>query len=173
MKALLSDLKERIKNPISTEDLSKLLFQLGHENDIHKNIIDIDITTNRVDCLSLLGILRDLKNFYKVDTEFQIHEESLKSLNLDFVNESIENCPTISFLKIEIDETQSNYKEYLENFFSNNTNCDILIIVSSLKHPLLEKIIAFLFNSFMSLQFSSIIIPQASAPGTKGNLFLY
>ena len=122
MKALLSDLKERIKNPISTEDLSKLLFQLGHENDIHKNIIDIDITPNRGDCLSLLGILRDLKNFYKVDTEFQIHEESLKSLNLDFVNESIENCPTISFLKIEIDETQSNYKEYLENFFSKLGN---------------------------------------------------
>ncbi len=122
MKALLSDLKERIKNPISTEDLSKLLFQLGHENDIHKNIIDIDITPNRGDCLSLLGILRDLKNFYKVDTEFQIHEESLKSLNLDFVNESIENCPTISFLKIEIDEAQSNYKEYLENFFSKLGN---------------------------------------------------
>jgi len=122
MKALLSDLKERIKSPISTEDLSKLLFQLGHENDIHKNIIDIDITPNRGDCLSLLGILRDLKNFYKVDTEFQIHEESLKSLNLDFVNESIENCPTISFLKIEIDETQSNYKEYLENFFSKLGN---------------------------------------------------
>lgn len=122
MKALLSDLKERIKNPISTEDLSKLLFQLGHENDIHKNIIDIDITPNRGDCLSLLGILRDLKNFYKVDTEFQIHEESLKSFNLNFVNESIENCPIISFLKIEIDETQSNYKEYLENFFSKLGN---------------------------------------------------
>ena len=122
MKALLSDLKERIKDPISTEDLSKLLFQLGHENDIHKNIIDIDITPNRGDCLSLLGILRDLKNFYKVDTEFQIHEESLKSFNLNFVNESIENCPIITFLKIEIDETQSNYKEYLENFFSKLGN---------------------------------------------------
>jgi len=122
MKALLSDLKERIKNPISTEDLSKLLFQLGHENDIHKNIIDIDITPNRGDCLSLLGILRDLKNFYKVDTEFQIYEESLKSFNLDFVNESTENCPIISFLKIEIDETQSNYKEYLEKFFSKLGN---------------------------------------------------
>ena len=122
MKALLSDLKERIKDPISTEDLSKLLFQLGHENEIHKNIIDIDITPNRGDCLSLLGILRDLKNFYKVDTEFQIYEESLKSFNLDFVNESTENCPIISFLKIEIDETQSNYKEYLEKFFSKLGN---------------------------------------------------
>ena len=61
----------------------------------------------------------------------------------------------------------------LEKFFFNKIICDIFIIASSLKHPFLEKIIAFLFNNFIWLQFSSIIIPQASVPGTNGNLFLY
>jgi len=42
MKALLSDIKARIKDPISNNELSGLLFQLGHENDIQDNIIDID-----------------------------------------------------------------------------------------------------------------------------------
>ena len=66
MKALVNDIKARIKDPISNNELSNLLFQLGHENDIQDSIIDIDITPNRGDCLSLLGILRDLKNFYQI-----------------------------------------------------------------------------------------------------------
>lgn len=122
MKALVSDIKARIKDPISTEELSDLLFQLGHENNIENNIIDIDITPNRGDCLSLLGILRDLKNFYEIDAKYEIHEEILDSFNLNFFNESVESCPNISFLKIEIDETTSNYKAYLESFFSKLGN---------------------------------------------------
>ena len=34
MKALVNDIKARIKDPISNNELSNLLFQLGHENDI-------------------------------------------------------------------------------------------------------------------------------------------
>lgn len=122
MKALVSDIKARIKDPITTEDLSDLLFQLGHENNIQNNIIDIDITPNRGDCLSLLGILRDLKNFYEIDTKYETYEEILDSFNLSFFNEGIESCPNISFLKIEIDVTISDYKEYLESFFSELGN---------------------------------------------------
>ena len=122
MKALVSDIKARIKDPITTEELSDLLFQLGHENNIQNNIIDIDITPNRGDCISLLGILRDLKNFYEIDTKYETHEEILDSFKLNFFNESIESCPKISFLKIEIDETISDYKEYLESFFSKLGN---------------------------------------------------
>ena len=122
MKALVSNIKARIKDPITTEELSDLLFQLGHENNIQNNIIDIDITPNRGDCLSVLGILRDLKNFYEIDTKYETHEEILDSFNLNFFNEGIESCPNISFLKIEIDEPISNYKEYLESFFSKLGN---------------------------------------------------
>ena len=122
MKALVNDLRVRIKDPISTEELSDLLFQLGHENNIENNIIDIDITPNRGDCLSLLGILRDLKNFYEIDAKYETYEEILDSFNLNFINESIESCPNISFLKIDIDETTSDYKAYLESFFSELGN---------------------------------------------------
>ena len=122
MKALVSDLKARIKDPISTEDLSKLLFQLGHENDIYNNIIDIDITPNRGDCLSILGILRDLKNFYEIDTKYDIYDEELSSFNLKFTNENIDSCPRISFLKIDIGQVSTDYEEYLENFFSELDN---------------------------------------------------
>ena len=122
MKALVSDLKARIKDPISTEDLSKLLFQLGHENDIYNNIIDIDITPNRGDCLSILGILRDLKNFYEIDTKYDIYDEELSSFNLKFTNENIDSCPRISFLKIDIGQVSTEYEEYLENFFSELDN---------------------------------------------------
>ena len=79
MKALVNDIKARIKDPISNNELSNLLFQLGHENDIQDSIIDIDITPNRGDCLSLLGILRDLKNFYQIDTKYETHEEIIDS----------------------------------------------------------------------------------------------
>ena len=122
MKALLSDIKARIKDPISNNELSGLLFQLGHENDIQDNIIDIDITPNRGDCLSLLGILRDLKNFYQIDTKYETHEEIIDSFNPNFFNECTESCPNISFLKIEIDKTTSQYEEYLENYFSELGN---------------------------------------------------
>ena len=122
MKALVNDIKARIKDPISNNELSNLLFQLGHENDIQDSIIDIDITPNRGDCLSLLGILRDLKNFYQIDTKYETHEEIIDSFNPNFFNECTESCPNISFLKIEIDKTTSHYEEYLENYFSELGN---------------------------------------------------
>jgi len=122
MKALIEDLKARIIDPISTDELSKLLFQLGHENETHNKIIDIDITPNRGDCLSINGILRDLKNFYETDTKYEVFEEKLDSFLLDFVNEDSENCPNICFLKIEVDQVASKYKPYLESFFSKLNN---------------------------------------------------
>ena len=56
-----------IKDPISNNELSGLIFQLGHENHIQDNIIDIDISPIE-DCLSLL-VYYDLKNFYQIDTK--------------------------------------------------------------------------------------------------------
>ena len=46
---------------------SEKLMQLGHENSIESNILDIDITPNRGDCLSIRGISRDLSHFYESD----------------------------------------------------------------------------------------------------------
>ena len=45
-------------------DLSKKLFQLGHEHEIDGDIFDMEITPNRGDCLSLIGLSRDLNNSF-------------------------------------------------------------------------------------------------------------
>ena len=47
----------------SIKEVSEKLFQLGHENEVDDEIIDIDFTPNRGDCLSLNGLARDL-NFF-------------------------------------------------------------------------------------------------------------
>ena len=63
-------------NDADINDISDTLFQLGHENEIQNNNLDIDFTPNRGDCLSLYGVVRDLNpihpskiniNFYKND----------------------------------------------------------------------------------------------------------
>ena len=48
------------------KELSEKLFQLGHEHEIFDGIFDIEITPNRGDCLSLDGLLRDLRLFYEI-----------------------------------------------------------------------------------------------------------
>ena len=48
----------------SIREISEKLFQLGHENEVHDEVIDIDFTPNRGDCLSLNGLVRDLNFFY-------------------------------------------------------------------------------------------------------------
>ena len=51
------------ENP-SIQEVSENLFQLGHENEIIGNYLDIEFTPNRGDCLSAYGIARDLGVFY-------------------------------------------------------------------------------------------------------------
>ena len=48
---------------ISMKDISNSLFQLGHEHEIIDNVFDIEFTPNRGDCLSLLGLSRELNIF--------------------------------------------------------------------------------------------------------------
>ena len=59
-------LRRFLKKDFNDEELSSTLFQLGHENEIVKDLIDIEITPNRGDCLSLFGLARDLNNFYEL-----------------------------------------------------------------------------------------------------------
>ena len=60
------------ENP-SIEEISDRLFQLGHEHEIEDEIFDIEITPNRGDCLSLIGILRDLNVFYNSNRNDNIY----------------------------------------------------------------------------------------------------
>ena len=64
MKFLYQDLLNFLTEKPSKEILSEKLFQLGHEHEIDGDIFDVEITPNRGDCLSLIGLSRDLNNFY-------------------------------------------------------------------------------------------------------------
>ncbi len=119
MKVLYKDILRFLEERPSKEDLSSKLFQLGHEHEISGNIFDIEFTPNRGDCLSLLGIARDLNVFYKSSLELDLFEGDIDNLDLEFSNKSPNICPKISFLEIEISHLPARYCDYLENFFKN------------------------------------------------------
>ena len=64
MKISYKDLLGFLKNEPSKDEISKKLFQLGHEHEINGDIFDIEFTPNRGDCLSVHGLARDLNIFY-------------------------------------------------------------------------------------------------------------
>ena len=59
MKIVYSHLLNFLDKKPSLEELSDKLFQLGHEHEIEGEVMDLEITPNRGDCLSLKGIARD------------------------------------------------------------------------------------------------------------------
>ena len=100
MKVAYKHLVKYIDSKPSIEDLSSKLFQLGHEHEIDEQIYDIEFTPNRGDCLSLLGLLRDLRPFYKINFNNNLYDGNIQSLKLNFKNNVKNNCTHISFLKI-------------------------------------------------------------------------
>lgn len=119
MKISYRHLINSITEKPTIEEVSAKLFQLGHENEIFDDILDIEITPNRGDCLSIKGILRELKVFYDIDLSLNLFNKEIHSFDFDFVNNTIEHCPNISFLLIEIEDIPDRYSEYLENYFEN------------------------------------------------------
>jgi phenylalanyl-tRNA synthetase beta chain len=111
-------LKRFLRQDFTVEELSASLFQLGHENEIFKDLIDIDITPNRGDCLSLFGLARDLNNFYKLKEDIDLYKKDLDTFDFNFLNHAKEDCPRISFLLVDVECLPTNYKNYLEEYFS-------------------------------------------------------
>lgn len=101
------------------EELSSKLLQLGHEHEINDSIFDIEFTPNRGDCLSLLGLARDLNVFYKTNLDVVSYPDEIPILDLNFKNKAKDQCPKISFLNIEIRGKVSKYKNYLESYFQD------------------------------------------------------
>tara|TARA_B100000767_G_C19776285_1_gene542785 strand:- start:4044 stop:5954 length:1911 start_codon:yes stop_codon:yes gene_type:complete len=119
MKIAYKHLLPFIKNSPSIEELSNKLFQLGHEHEIENEIFNMEFTPNRGDCLSLIGLSRDLNIFYDKENYLNFYNYPINDLDIDFINYSEETCPYISFMKIEIDHHVNNYKDYLEKYFSD------------------------------------------------------
>jgi phenylalanyl-tRNA synthetase beta chain len=126
MKINYQDLLSFLSKKPSKEDLSKKLFQLGHEHEIHGDIFDMELTPNRGDCLSLIGIARDLGVFFGKSKTIELYKGDIEPLEINFENLSPQDCPKISFLEIEIVDSKFEYKTYLENYFNtlggNKTN---------------------------------------------------
>lgn len=126
MKILYQDLLNFLADNPSKEFLSEKLFQLGHEHEIDGDIFNMELTPNRGDCLSLIGLSRDLAIFFGKSNPIELFEGNIEPLGIDFENLSPKDCPKISFLEIEIEENTAEYKSYLENYFNtvggNKTN---------------------------------------------------
>ena len=118
MKIAYQDLLNFFSEKPSKEVLSEKLFQLGHVHEINGNLIEIDITPNRGDCLSLTGIARDLAIFFGKSINIEIFDEEFDELEFSLINNSIDDCPKISFVEIEINEVLSQYKPYMDAYFS-------------------------------------------------------
>ncbi len=122
MKILYQDLLKFLSKKPSKKILSEKLFQLGHEHEINGDIFDMELTPNRGDCLSLMGLSRDLNIFFGQSNYLEIYEDHIEELDIDFINLSPDTCPKISFLEIEIDDLIHEYKPYLNNYFSQLDN---------------------------------------------------
>ena len=59
---------------------------MGHENEIVKDLIDIEITPNRGDCLSLFGLARDLDNFFILKKDIDLYNKDLDIFDFNFLN---------------------------------------------------------------------------------------
>ena len=120
MKISYKHLIENIQSKPDLNTLSEKLFQLGHEHQVFEEVFDLELTPNRGDCLSINGILRDLKLFYEINLNKEIYEKEINQLNINFTNDAPNYCKNISFLKIELNDVSSNYKGDLKNYF-----CDL------------------------------------------------
>ena len=74
MKIIYQDLIKFLDVSPSKKELSDKLFQLGHEHEIVNDVIELDLTPNRGDCLSLKGLARDLNYFYSARLDQKIYE---------------------------------------------------------------------------------------------------
>jgi len=119
MKILYKDLLKFLKQEPSASEISESLYQLGHEHILSNEIFDMEFTPNRGDCLSVMGLARDLNIFFGYKDSLEIYEGKIERFNFDFENFSKEACPKISFLNIVIDEAPLKYKDYLDSYFIN------------------------------------------------------
>ncbi len=117
MKIPYKHLVQYINSNPGIDELSEKLFQLGHEHEIYDEIFEMEFTPNRGDCLSLNGLLRDLRLFYNISNKKDVYEKDIKPFSFKFLNDAKDSCDNISFLKIEINKVPKNYKDSLNDYF--------------------------------------------------------
>ena len=119
MKIAYKHLLKYLKSKPDIDDVSSRLFQLGHEHEISNGIFDIEFTPNRGDCLSLRGLARDLNPFFGMNNNISLFEGELGDLKLNFKNNAKKECPKISFLKVEVENINQSYTDYLDSYYDD------------------------------------------------------
>ena len=99
MKIAYQDLINKLSENPSKELLSEKLFQLGHEHEINNDIFDMELTPNRGDCLSVIGLSRDLAIFFGKSETLDLYQDDIELLDINFKNLSPNDCPKITFLE--------------------------------------------------------------------------
>ena len=100
MKIYFPHLKHFLIGETHIDDISNLLFQLGHENELYNDVLDIEFTPNKGDCLSVYGIARDLNTVHKTNLNLNFYADDIDELDFKFNNDIPNFCPNITFLKI-------------------------------------------------------------------------
>ena len=142
----------------------------------------MELTPNRGDCLSLHGLVRDLAPFYEIDLTDDIYEKEIKKLDIGFVNNALEACSHISFLKIDIEGDIAPYNGQLKEYFKdlsinkNNFFTDISNYISYEGQPThcydAKKIgIFFIRNHRRNKKFNSLLEKEIVIKG-KNLVFL-
>ena len=119
MKIHTTHLSKFFEQDLDKNILSTQLFQLGHENEVKNDTIDIELTPNRGDCLSLLGISRELNVFYKGNYDLPIYENEIELFDFDFKNYANLQCPRIFFLNISVKDLPDSYIPEVESYFKD------------------------------------------------------
>ena len=90
----IKHLQRFIEREIAENDLSEVLFQLGHENNFKDGFFELELTPNRGDCLSLMGLARDLNYFFGHNNNLEIFNKDIQELEFNFIN----NVPDVALI---------------------------------------------------------------------------
>ncbi len=143
MKISLNWLKEFVpnirKNNILVNELTALGLEVSAAKKVKKDtIIDIDMTPNRADCLSILGIARDISPLYDKSIKYPSYVKLTQSKNKIFSNINKDICPSYSALVIEGIDNRIRTPAYIKSRLEACGISKINFIVDILNYVMLE-----------------------------------
>lgn len=126
MKIPIQWLKQYVNIPVSKQDLADKLTMAGLEvvgviENRGMSIFDIEVTPNRPDLLSLLGVAREVSALFDEKLKFPQNEqleEAENSLPLEVKIEDFKKCPYYSariLMDVEIGESSTRFKSNLSS----------------------------------------------------------
>ena len=104
MRLPIDYLKQFVPNNLTADKLGQVFTSLGHElESIKDNVLELEITPNRGDCLSVLGLARDLSAELNLPLKYAIPEAKFaptdKKIIVEFEDKTV--CPRYTYIIIE------------------------------------------------------------------------